>query len=169
MDRVEPEPQPFPMKVLTAVTEAIQTSFTPFCGGSVTGPSLAVPAEGDIYIAAGIPFSCTPPWILTLLLPKASALAMTKALAGIDIPLESTDMTDAVGELVNILAGHVVERMEVAGHQSAMSLPMVARGEHVKFYPAHAANLRMLSYHTPAGRFWIRITLVNRSRALGVG
>jgi chemotaxis protein CheX len=157
------------MTVLTAVTDAIQTSFTPFCGGNATGPTLAVPAEDEIYIAAGIPFSGAQPWILTLLLPKVSALALTKALAGIDIPLESTDMTDAVGELVNILAGHVVERMETAGHKSSMSLPMVARGEHVKFYPPHAANLRMLNYETPAGRFWIRITLVNRSRALGVG
>lgn len=152
-------PDPFPRALLPAVLEAVPSAFAPVCGAEPVGSGVAAPAEADVALAAAIPFTGDPPWELTLLFPGATALALAAAFAGFEIPVDSADMNDAVGELVNVLAGHVVERLEAAGWKSRMTLPAVTRGDKVTLYPPDVANQIFLVYQAPQGRFWIRLTV----------
>ena len=67
-------------------------------------------------------------WSLILVFPHESAEAMAKKFAGFDIPFDSEDMGDVVGELTNVLAGVLCGNLENQGVKSQMSLPTVTRG-----------------------------------------
>ena len=54
-------------------------------------------------------------WSIFLGLPKDTAVALAKSFAGFDIPFESDDLGDAIGELSNILAGNVKARLDRVG------------------------------------------------------
>lgn len=148
---------PFPRILLTAVIEAVTTSFEPFCGENPVSTGLVKPTAEDFWITTSIPFKGSPPWVLSLLFPLDTALAFTQAFAGMEIPADSPDMNDAVGELVNVLAGHVIERLDVAGRTTKMTLPSVARAEAFNLEPPEFERQLFLSYKCPHGRFWLRV------------
>jgi hypothetical protein len=154
-----PPSDPFPRALLLAVTQAIPSALEPVCGGTPARSGVAAPDAADVQIAAGIPFTGSPPWDLSLLFPGATAGALALAFAGFEIPLDSPDMNDAVGELVNVLAGHVIERLEAAGHKSKMTLPAVTRADAIVLHPPGVANEIFLVYDIPQGRFWVRLTV----------
>lgn len=147
--------------LFTAVTEAVSTSLTGICGVTPVRLGLTAPAEESISIIAGIPFTGDPGWILSALLPQETAKGLAKAFAGFDIPPDSLEMTDAIGEIVRNLAEHVIARLGAAGMKTQMTLPMVARGDPVRLYPSGAASLLLFGYEIPQGRFWIRIVTVS--------
>lgn len=68
-------------------------------------------------------------WSLMLTLPADSAVALAQRFAGFEIPYDSDDMTDLVGEVANVVAGDVVARLESVGIRTNLSLPMVVRGQ----------------------------------------
>jgi chemotaxis protein CheX len=155
----------FPRVLLTAVVQAIPTAFKPLCGDGEVASRLGVPEPADVWIAAGIPFKGSPPWDLTLLLPAATAPALAQAFVGFEIPLDSPDMNDAVGELVNVLAGHVIERLDAAGHKTAMTLPVVERGDQFVLHPPGFASEIFLNCQSPPGPFWLRLAIKSESAA----
>lgn len=67
-------------------------------------------------------------WSLILVLPHDSAEMLAQNFAGFEIPYESEDMGDVVGELTNVLAGVLCGKLENAGIITHMSLPTVTRG-----------------------------------------
>jgi hypothetical protein len=155
-----PSNDAFPRVLLTAVVQAIPTAFKPMCGDVPVASSLGTPEAKDIWIAAGIPFKGSPPWDLTLLLPEQTAPALTQAFVGFEIPPDSPDMNDAVGELVNVLAGHVIERLEAVGHKTAMTLPGVTRGDQIVLHLAGCTSEIFLNCQTPPGHFWVRLAIM---------
>jgi CheY-specific phosphatase CheX len=148
-----------PRELLTSVIEAIPTAFKPMCGEEPLASSLGAPEHSSVWITAGIPFKGEPPWDLTLLLPEKTATGLTQAFVGFETPSDSPDMNDAVGELVNVLAGHVIERLESIGRKTAMTLPQVARGQDIDLHPAGFASQIFLNCPSPQGQFWIRISV----------
>lgn len=67
-------------------------------------------------------------WSMILVMPADSAEMMAQKFAGFEIPYDSEDMGDAIGELTNVLAGVLCGNLENAGVKSQMSLPTVTRG-----------------------------------------
>jgi len=84
------------------------------------------------------------PCSVALGLPHDSAVAVAAKLAGFEIPFESSDMGDAIGEVANMIAGTVKAKLEQRGVSSSISLPSVMR----------CTSLEMLSYHKLPSHRW---------------
>ena len=67
-------------------------------------------------------------WSVSLGLPKKSAIILARQFAGFDINYDSEDMDDVTGELINVLAGDIIAKLDAVGTSVNMSLPIVARG-----------------------------------------
>lgn len=96
-------------------------------------------------------------WSLFLGLPTATATAFAAKFAGFEIPFDSPDMGDAVGELTNIFAGQVKTLLDGRGVKANISLPSVLRAEHIKVLIQRDSTSKRLCFETPVGRFWTGI------------
>jgi len=67
-------------------------------------------------------------WSVSLGLPKKTAIIMAKQFTGFEINFDSEDMDDVTGELINVLAGDIISKLDTVGTSVNMSLPIVARG-----------------------------------------
>jgi CheY-specific phosphatase CheX len=82
-------------------------------------------------------------WSIYLGLPRDTAVTLSEAFAGFEIPFDSEDMGDAIGEVTNILAGNVKQILDKRGINVEISLPSVMRvdGLHVlKQRDSHTAK-----------------------------
>src|SRR5687767_14689954 len=68
-------------------------------------------------------------WSMVLGLPHRSAEPIAQKFAGFEIPFDSPDMGDVVGELTNVLAGVISGEMENSNLKVHMSLPTIALGK----------------------------------------
>jgi CheY-specific phosphatase CheX len=68
-------------------------------------------------------------WSVLLGLPKETASGIAAKFAGFEIPFDSADMGDAIGELCNILVGQVKALLDQRGLDVEISLPSVMRAE----------------------------------------
>jgi chemotaxis protein CheX len=150
----------FPAVIADAVRAAVTKTFSAICGEAPKTHAIdAHIANGDC-IAAIIAFIGETPWSYTLVLTSETAPALAKQYFGIEVPFDSSDMGDVAGELANVLAGDVVAQLEQRGMHAQMSLPTVARGNHLEFMPEKAAGLVRLDYLSKQGPFWLRLMAV---------
>jgi chemotaxis protein CheX len=98
-------------------------------------------------------------WILTLVLPEATAPAVAYKFAGFEVPFESGDMGDVVGELTNVVAGDVIAQLEAKSIKVAMSLPTVARGADIDVHLPSNIPTRRLDYASSLGRLWFKLAI----------
>ena len=90
-------------------------------------------------------------WSLSLAFPPETAEAIAQKFAGFEIPYESADMADVIGELANVMAGDVVARLDRKGLKVKMSLPNVARGESLHLNQPGASQTLKLRFKLPQG------------------
>ncbi|WP_309715294.1 chemotaxis protein CheX [Armatimonas sp.] len=88
---------------------------------------------------------------------RESAAELSMAMAGFEIDYDSADMGDAIGEVVNIVAGDIVARMETVGFEVAMSLPTVFRGHDIERVVAHNTLSSCAVYDLSQSQFWVEI------------
>lgn len=80
-------------------------------------------------------------WTLAIGFPRATALEMAQKFAGCEIPFESLDMIDVMGELLNIVAGPTSAHLVAQGFETKMGLPSVVRGGDIEvILPDHMAQ-----------------------------
>jgi CheY-specific phosphatase CheX len=88
---------------------------------------------------------------LSLSFPPDTAEQIAVKFSGFDIPYDSDDMNDVIGELANTMAGDVVARLDRRGVKVKMSLPTVARGARLEIgQPGASDNLR-IQFDLPQG------------------
>jgi CheY-specific phosphatase CheX len=78
-----------------------------------------------------ISFVGTLHWVFMLEIPKETALFLSNKFIGIEVPFESEDMVDLIGELINLVAGTVSTNLEKIGMKAQMSVPTVAKNRSV--------------------------------------
>jgi chemotaxis protein CheX len=165
MSEVQPQiVDTFPQAISDAVRDAAAEFFTSSCNLKYQeDPS------GNERSSAGfmstLSFVGATPWSFSLVLPDATAATMAKSFAGFDIPLDSTDMGDVIGEIVNVIAGGIVARLESQGIPARMSLPMVVRGENVSVLIPSGATTRRMSFAGDTGNCWFRLV---QARNIGI-
>ena len=123
-------------------------------------------AEPCARVASVISFFGTQPWSLTLIVPEQTAVAMALKFTGFEVPFDSADMGDVVGELTNVLAGQVVADLLRRSIQAQMSLPTVARGNDVEMLRGKGAATRHLGYTSPQGHFWFEVCTASNVQRL---
>lgn len=147
----------FPLAVAEAVQASIGTTFASIFGQPPEVNSVPDAGESCARVASVISFFGTQPWALTLVVPEPTAVAMALKFTGFEVPFDSSDMGDVVGELTNVLAGEVVAQLTRRGISSQMSLPTVARGNDVEMLRSNGSSVRTISYNSPQGVFWFDV------------
>jgi chemotaxis protein CheX len=97
-------------------------------------------------------------WSVFIGLPKPTACGVAAKFAGFEIPFESADMGDAVGELANIVAGDVKARLDGKGVKADVSLPTVIRAQDIHVLIQRNAFTVKTCYGSELGPLWIGVT-----------
>jgi chemotaxis protein CheX len=92
-------------------------------------------------------------WSVFMAIPRATAVAMAGKFAGFEIPYESSDLGDAIGELSNILAGDMKARLDRRGLKADISLPSVMRCDNLQVLISADTPVEKFSFSTPIGKF----------------
>lgn len=146
-------------KVLHAdcAIEGTASTFAAICGSDpvltpeATKPSQPRDISGIISIVGDVT------WSLIFSFPAATASALAETFAGIAIPYDSSDMSDVIGELANVVAGDVVCRLEARRVRGEMSIPAVARGSSVEMSSPGAKVKEIVRFTVPEGDFWLEV------------
>ena len=100
---------------------------------------------------------------VALSFPVPTALAMVNKLLGSETRVVDNTVTDAVAEMVNIVAGGAKARLSGDGTPLDLSLPTVVRGENYDVeYPSGVKWLEV-AFESELGDFRLRVTLEENS------
>ncbi|MBI5878013.1 MAG: chemotaxis protein CheX [Chloroflexi bacterium] len=122
-------------------------------GGSCDGVVGIISLVGDVA------------WSLMVGIPRLSAPAITMSFTGFEVPYDSPDMGDVVGEIANVLAGVVSGRLDAIGIAANLSLPTVVRGSNVEMLIPEGQPSAKLNFNSPYGEFWIKVAVARQHAA----
>ncbi|MDB5312191.1 MAG: hypothetical protein JWO38_6393 [Gemmataceae bacterium] len=155
---VLPAEATFPEAIEAAVRKAAIEFFGSYCGLELTEQKVDDrPDPPCAGIMGVISFFGDSVWSFALVLPEGTAVAVAKKFAGFDIPFDSPDMGDLVGEMANVLAGEICSRLDARGMKAQMSLPTVARGHDVELLPPSDSCSERLVFTSPTGMFSFKL------------
>jgi len=98
-------------------------------------------------------------WSVFLGMPSDTAVATALKFAGFEIPFDSEDMGDAIGELTNMLAGQVKLNLDQKGVHADISLPSVIRAEHMTVLVQRQNHVDKRCFTSELGKFWTGVTV----------
>ena len=137
------------------VTESLSMILSQMCGLELE-PISEDPtenAEGGMILSV-ISLVGDLEWAVFLGLPKNTAEAISLKFAGFEIPFESADMGDAIGELTNIVVGQVKKLLDQRGLNVEISLPSVMRAESLEVLVQREMFQQKACFSSPVGGLW---------------
>jgi len=146
-----------PDELSECVRESVITNFGMMLGGEL---SCREQADDDMLcdgITGIISLVGDISWSLMLCLPRDTATSIAAGFSGFEIPFDSADMGDVVGELANVLAGDISARLDALGIKAELSLPMVLRGKDIDLLLPDSTPTVRLTFDSPCGWFSTRI------------
>ncbi len=151
--------EPKVLRDADCVLRAAADTFASTCGIDVasSGPAGAGGVGRGAELIAVISLVGDVEWTLWLALPRATAEAVAGRFAGFEIPFDSPDMGDAVGELANILAGRTKAELDARGIHAEISLPTVMRGSPVSVLGAQHVLSASWLFSSPCGLFAVAV------------
>jgi CheY-specific phosphatase CheX len=148
-----------PASFIEAVQQAVESTLASICGAAPAWQAPAPPSESWDGVMGIVSFvGAATCWSVALVVPATTAPALACKFAGFEIPFDSPDMGDVVGELANVLGGDVVARLESRRIKTQLSLPTVARGNHVELLLPDATPAHWLAGQTPQGPLWLLLS-----------
>ena len=100
-------------------------------------------------------------WSIFLGLPKNTAVSIAEKFAGFEIPFESEDMGDAIGEVANILAGSVKNILDKRGVHVDISLPSVMRADGLHILKKRDSHSVRYCFNSTIGPLWTGVIAGN--------
>lgn len=146
-----------PSVLLENLTRAVIDFFEKTCGPTNPAESTCTDCKSITKIVGIISFVGDLTWSIVLVLPMFSAEDMSKRFAGFDVPFESEDMGDVVGEMTNIIAGMVCGFLEKDCIKAQLSLPTVARGKDFEHLVPETFIAERLYFQNNGNDFWIKV------------
>lgn len=149
-----------PAEIVGLVKESVINTFASICGSE---PSY-VEQNGQSKSLNGIigtiaVFNQHHTLSLMIVIPRETALNLSEVFIGTEIPFESDDMFDLVGEISNILAGDVAANVETVGFRGQSSLPTAARGSDLTLFMPNKPPTEKMKFTGPSGEFWVNMAL----------
>ena len=143
---------------IITVTEAAIDMFDSTCSVKIEPvDSNSIQSDEGVIIAI-ISLVGDVDWSVFLGLPSQTAPALALKFAGFEIPFESDDMGDAVGELTNIFAGLIKATLVAQGHDVKISLPSVIRVGSLQVLKQNGVQTIQKGYNSEVGPLWTGIT-----------
>ncbi len=140
--------------------ESIYELFTTMLNSKVERGDVGVVknAENPRDIMALIGFSGPARGMAAMAFPVSTALAMVNQLLGTETKVVDDSVSDAVAEIVNIVAGGAKAKFGGDGPPIDLSLPTVVRGNNYSVdYPSQAVWLEV-PFKSGLGEFTLRVT-----------
>jgi len=96
---------------------------------------------------------------LMLAIPRDTAISLSEVFIGMELPFESDDMGDLIGEIANILAGEVAANVEKVGFRGQSSLPTATRGSDLTLFMPNKPPTEKMKFSGSNGEFWLTVVL----------
>lgn len=149
-----------PAEIVGLVKESVINTFASICGSE---PSY-VEQNGQSKSLNGIigniaVFNNQHTLSLMIVIPRETAISLSETFIGMEIPFESDDMGDLVGEISNILAGDVAANIETIGFRGQSSLPTATRGSDLTLFMPNKPPTEKMKFNGPSGEFWVNMAL----------
>lgn len=146
-----------PKNIIEATTEIFETmimmDITP---GDPLSESVSE-FTGSVSGVIGLAGSCK--GMLAIHLPDAVAMKITGNFLGMDVDEVNEDVTDAIGELANMVAGNIKMVLDVAGNNVTLSIPSCIHGEEYSMDCVSDADWAIVPFATDAGQFLVELQL----------
>jgi len=149
-----------PEEIVSRVRESVINTF-----GSMIGADLQFidesDGEGPLNGIVGnvTVFNAEHTLSLMLAIPKDTALHLSKVFVGMELPFESDDMGDLIGEISNILAGDVAANVEKVGFRGQSSLPTATRGSDLTLFMPNKPPTEKMKFVSENTEFWLTMVL----------
>ncbi len=141
------------------VPQAAREMLQQACGSEVQ----PVPEDEDVrhggVIFGSIAVLGDVQWSLVLGFEQSAAAAVASRFAGMDIPVDSPEMGDAISELVNLVAGHVKRLLEKQGVHVEISLPVVNLATNIRTLTLRSTTSEHRHFRGEIGRAWTSVTV----------
>lgn len=149
-----------PVEIVNLVKDSVINTFASICGSE---PSY-IQQNGQSNSLNGIigniaVFNQQHTLSLMIVIPKETAIKLSEIFIGAEIPFESNDMGDLVGEISNILAGDVAANIETVGFRGQSSLPTATRGSDLTLFMPSKPPTEKMKFTGPSGDFWVNMAL----------
>lgn len=154
------EVKSIPEEIVELVQESAVNTFASICGDEpslVSSDEESGPMNGIIGNIAV--FNPDHTLSLMLALPKETAVAISEVFIGMELPFESDDMGDLIGEISNILAGDVAANIEKVGFRGQSSLPTATRGSDLTLFMPSKPPTKKMKFSGSKGEFWLNMAL----------
>jgi chemotaxis protein CheX len=90
---------------------------------------------------------------------KAVALKVTSNMLGMEYNEIDGDVTDAIGEISNMVAGGMkAEIANIVGEEMALSLPLVIQGKDFEIPPINEMQPIVIPFEVECGKFYIEFS-----------
>ncbi|REL38707.1 hypothetical protein DYD21_01790 [Rhodohalobacter sp. SW132] len=149
-----------PVEIVDLVKESVINTFTSICGDNpvyIPDSGKSGPVNGVIGNIAV--FNPDHTLSLMIVIPKDTAISLSEIFVGMELPFESDDMGDLVGEISNILAGDVAANVETVGFRGQSSLPTATRGSDLTLFMPNKPPTEEMKFSGSTGEFWVNMAL----------
>lgn len=136
------------------VAEAGVVVFATACGQTLQSCENCEDFGNDRVVTGVISIVGDVEWSIFLVLPEATAIALVVKFAGFEVPFDSDDMGDAVGELTNILAGEVKRKLDAKGVKANITLPSIFRSEGLDLLVQRHTSVTKTCFVCEGGKLW---------------
>ncbi len=153
------------IRFINPFLEAVQTVFkTMLATDTMIGkPFLKSDDDGsDAEVYAVIGISGDAAGSVLLAFPKGTGLKIASQLSGEEMGIDHPDLGDALGEVLNMVAGHAKSKFE--GLNCSISLPKVLIGKEMQTLDSKETTL-VLPCDSTLGRFRVEVALREENKA----
>lgn len=98
--------------------------------------------------------------ILAIHCPSAVALGITTAMLGMEVTELGEDAKDAIGEIVNMLAGCLKVSLAAKDKKIELAIPSTVVGKAIRTSGLSGATRVMVPFSSPLGRFGVELRFI---------
>ncbi len=137
-----------------SICQAVEEIFSSMIFMEITSTTETIPSPADEKMLSGvIGFAGELQGTILLHMPQSVALSITNAFLELELEEINSEVTDAIGELANMVAGGVKYLLPDHGQNIQLSIPSVISG---KGYTCEATGNHsriLVGFELPSGRF----------------
>jgi chemotaxis protein CheX len=150
------------------IQDAVSEVFTTMLSMNVelAKPEMAA-MNGEAHIASAVGFIGRMTGVVYLYSSGSFARTMTGQLLGLtDAEVDGDEMVnDAVGELANMVVGHVKSRLADRGMPCVLTIPSIVRGSHFSIEPVRSTERRVFVFRSPKGNLIVEVLIKSAGTA----
>jgi chemotaxis protein CheX len=147
------------VRYINSFIQGVSTVFVTMVGSPVMigRPFVRRPDMDAADVVAFIGISGDIVGTVSFALPMSTALRVARSFAQTEMPATDPQFADALGEVVNMIAGQAKSKFE--GRDCAISLPRVIVGKEMKLLDPQREPVLVLPCDSSLGRFRLEVTV----------